>query len=195
MSPRMPAVRPFVALAAVSIVILLLAGAGTAAKDPPAAAPGPHAAHHGAHEMSEAEMQALVDAWFAANPRVGTSAEGTPAVTFRAFSINFDVDNSPTGTPIDTVVIGVGEIVQWQRLIGAHTVTNGLSSSEAGNGTIFDVPLDAANPVFQHLYETPGTFPFYCRTHEDFLMVGVVVVLGAVPTERTSWGALKARSR
>jgi plastocyanin len=151
--------------------------------------------HSSSEEMTEEEMQAWVDAWFAAHPIVGTSAQGTPVVTFRAFSNKFDFDSDMSNTPIDTVVVGVGDIVAWQRLVGAHTVTNGVDSNDPAAGTIFDVPLDSANPVFQHLYDAPGTFPFYCRTHEDFFMQGVVIVVGATPTERTSWGELKVRNR
>jgi plastocyanin len=151
---------------------------------------------HAGHDMSEEAMQRAVDEWFATHPVVGANqATGAPVVTFRVFSSKFDVDGNLSTTPIDTVVIGVGETVEWQRLIGAHTVTDGWDSSAPLNGTMFDVPLDSANPVFQFTYNLAGTFPFYCRTHEDFTMVGVVEVVGAVPTRRTTWGELKANSR
>jgi plastocyanin len=154
------------------------------------------AADHPAHAMSEEEMQRGVDAWFAAHPVVGgKEVTGAPVATFRAFSNKFDADGSLTATPVDTVIIGVGETIQWQRLIGAHTVTNGFTATEPGSGEMIDVPLDAANPVFLYTYEQGGTFPFFCRTHDDLTMVGVVVVIGAVPTVKTSWGGLKALSR
>jgi plastocyanin len=152
--------------------------------------------HHGnAEEMTEEEMQAFVDAWFATHPIVGTSAQGVPVITFRAFSSTFDYDGDLVGTAIDSVVIGVGDIVAWQRLIGAHTVTDGVDSDDSNAATLFDVPLDSANPVFQYQFDVPGRYPFFCRTHEDFFMQGVVIVVGATPTEKASWGELKARSR
>lgn len=154
--------------------------------------------HHdaaSAEAMTEEEMQAWVDAWFAQHPIVGSSAQGVPAITFRAFSLNFDYDSDLVGTPIDSVVIGVGDIVQWQRLIGAHTVTNGVDSNDSNAGTLFDVPLDSANPVFQYQFNAPGRYPFFCRVHEDYAMQGVITVVGATPTEKTSWGRLKVGSR
>jgi len=202
MSPRVPRVPLRILLAACAAILAIGAGSAQRASEakvsPVDSAPVvDHAGmHHAADgEMTEEEMQAFVDAWFAGHPRVGTFAQGEPVITFRAFSLNFDYDSNPTGTPIDSVVIGVGDIVQWQRLIGAHTITNGVDSEDAAAGTLFDQPLDAANPVFQYQYDAPGRFPFFCRTHEDFFMQGVVIVVGATPTEKTTWGELKVKNR
>jgi plastocyanin len=208
MIPRSASSRPSRSLirltfAAIALLAIGLISARHApnAQESLSAGAQPLGAHHGhAHhadeeEMSEEEMQEFVDAWFAANPRVGAYAVGTPVVTFRAFSSTFDYDGDLAGTPIDSVVIGVGDIVAWQRLIGAHTITNGVDSQDSEAATLFDQPLDAANPTFQYQYNTPGRFPFFCRTHEDLNMQGVVTVVGATSTERTTWGGIKARSR
>lgn len=202
MSPRVPRMPMRILLAACAA--LLAIGAASVQRAVDIAAPQARAStvsdHAGMHhsiddEMTEEEMQAFVDAWFAEHPRVGAFAVGTPTITFRAFSLNFDYDSNPTGTPIDSVVIGVGDIVAWQRLIGAHTITSGVDNDDSEAGVLFDQPLDAANPVFQFQYDTPGRFPFFCRVHADFYMQGVVTVVGATPTEKTSFGGLKAQSR
>lgn len=196
-SARMP-MRLVLACAAILAIGAVSAHRATEAKARPLHAV-PASDHdgmsHAGADMSEEDMQAWVDEWFAGNPRVGTFAQGEPVVTFRAFSMNFDYDSNPTGTPVDSVVIGVGDIVQWQRLIGAHTVTSGVESGDPDAGALFDQPLDAANPVFQFQFNTPGRFPFFCRPHESFGMRGVIIVIGATPTDETSWGELKAKHR
>jgi plastocyanin len=108
------------------------------------------------------------------------SATGTPVATFRAFSSKFDLDGDVNGTPTDTAHIMVGETVRWQRLIGTHTVTNGVSSVDPQVGILFDVPLDGTAPIFDYTYNAPGTFPFFCRVHEGLVMNGYVVVESAV---------------
>jgi len=204
MATRVPRLSLRTALA--TLAVLLLIGVATAwraseAKERSAESTtmaGHAGMHHGtssADEMTEEEMQAWVDAWFSAHPVVGNSAQGAPVITFRAFSLNYDYDSDPAGTPIDSVTIGVGDIVAWQRLIGAHTLTNGVDSNDSNAGTLFDVPLDAANPVFQYQFDVPGRYPFFCRVHEQYLMVGVITVVGATPTETKTWGQLKVESR
>lgn len=200
MSPPLPRLPLRVVLAACTAVLVIGAvGAQrvSEAKARPAVPVSDHAGmkHHAGANMSDDEMQAWVDDWFANHPRVGLFAQGTPVVTFRAFSLNYDYDSNPTGTPTDSVVIGVGDIVEWQRVIGAHTITNGVESGDPDAGALFDQPLDAANPVFQFQFNAPGRYPFFCRPHESFNMRGVVIVIGATPTEKTSWGELKAKHR
>jgi plastocyanin len=199
--PRLPLRTVLAAVAAILMIGVVSARRASEAKErsveilPVSGHPGMQ--HNGASatEMTDAEMQAFVDDWYANNARVGTFAQGVPVITFRAFSTAFDLDSNPTGTPIDSVVIGVGDIVEWQRLIGIHTITNGVDSNDAAAGTLFDQPLDAANPVFQYQYDSPGRFPFFCRVHESFQMQGVVIVVGVTPTRTTTWGRLKAESR
>lgn len=202
MSPRLPRLPLRVILAACAAILVIGAvGAQRPSEAKTRAAlgeptPDPSGARqHAGDEMTEEEMQAWLDAWFAEHPPVGAFAVGEPVVTFRAFSLNFDYDSNPTGTPIDSVVIGVGDIVQWQRLLGVHTITNGVDSNDSEAGTLFDQPLDAASPVFQYQYNAPGRYPFFCRLHELYSMQGVIIVVGATPIEKTTFGELKARHR
>lgn len=131
--------------------------------------------------MTDQAMAQWVRDYYATHPEVRpAAAQGTPVVTFKAFSLNFDMDGNVAGTPVDTAYIMVGEIVGWQRLIGSHTVTSGDSSNAVDAGALFDVPLDAANPVFTYQFDQAGTFPFFCRTHEAYNMRGVVIVQAPV---------------
>jgi plastocyanin len=153
---------------------------------------------HGSHEMSQETMQAWVDDFYATNPRVPAepaALQGVFVVEFRSAGTTFDADGDFAGTLIDTVVIGVGETVQWRRLVGIHSVTSGTGLADPEVGLLFDVPHDAASPIFQYTFNDPGTFPFFCRPHVDFDMKGVVIVIGATPTKSTTWGDIKMKSR
>jgi plastocyanin len=155
-------------------------------------------AQHAGHDMSEAAMQAMVDEFYESHPRVPAqpaSVLGAFSVEYLAVGTTFSADGDFVGTLVDTVVIGVGETVQWRRLIGVHTVTSGINAADPQAGLLFDVPLDAATPIFQYTYNLEGTYPFFCRPHEDFDMRGVVIVVGPTPNHSTTWGELKARSR
>jgi plastocyanin len=74
----------------------------------------------------------------------------------------------------NTLTVSKGTTVTWINDDGTlHTVTSG--SPEAGNsGTEFDSSYLAAGKTFQHQFNTPGTFDFYCTLHP--YMTGNVVV-------------------
>jgi plastocyanin len=132
--------------------------------------------HHGADVMSEESMRRWVDDWFATHPRVGVSAaKRTADAVVNASGFRFDADGN-AGTAVDTVKINTGESVQWVRLDGSHTVTNGTGFADPNAGTLFDAPLNAVDDEFIFTFEQPGTYPFFCRPHEAFTMKGVVVV-------------------
>jgi plastocyanin len=141
-----------------------------------------HEEHGAGAPMTDEAMARWVREYYETHPIVRPAAVAgpTPVATFRVLSSDFDLDGNPSGTPVDTAFIMVGEAVAWQRLIGIHTLTNGESSLDPQVGTLFDVPIDAANPVFDYTFTEAGTFPFFCRTHEAFNMRGVVVVETAV---------------
>jgi hypothetical protein len=77
---------------------------------------------------------------------------------------------------VDTAFILTGQSVLWRLFAGTHTVTNGTGSGDGSAGTLFDVPLQPGNSTFVFQFNSPGTFPFFCRFHEAFNMRGVVVV-------------------
>lgn len=136
-----------------------------------------HENHDAGAPMTNEAMAQWVSEYYAQHPIVRpAAATGTPVATFRAFSSDFDLDSNPSGTPVDTAFIMVGETVRWQRLIGIHTVTNGDGDSDPNAGSLFDVPHDASNPVFDFTFTSAGMFPFFCRVHESINMRGVVVV-------------------
>lgn len=137
-----------------------------------------HEEHGGGAPMTDEAMARWVREFYETHPivRPATAAGPTPVATFRALSADFDLDSNPSGTPVDTAFILVGETVRWQRLLGIHTLTSGQSSGDIDAGSLFDVPLDAVNTIFDYTFQQAGTFPFFCRPHEGLDMRGVVVV-------------------
>ena len=76
------------------------------------------------------------------------------------------------------VVINQGESVEWVLGSGIHTTTNGVSSDPAHSpGSLWDEPIDGANPSFTYQFNTPGYYPFFCRPHELSGLNGSVQVL------------------
>lgn len=72
------------------------------------------------------------------------------------------------------LTIQAGDIVQWNWSAGFHTVTSGPPCSPDG---LFDAPLDPSHPNFSHLFDTPGTYPYFCRPHCLMGMTGTIIVV------------------
>ena len=129
--------------------------------------------------MSEDAMRRWVDDWFSKHPVVGRSSLAAVAAdTFLvgpAARLQFDSDGN-LATQVDTANILVGQAIQWHWISGSHTITNGTGSLDPQAGSLFDTPSTSLAPDFQFTFNSTGTFPFFCRTHEGFNMKGVVVV-------------------
>jgi plastocyanin len=96
-------------------------------------------------------------------------AAGVAAETHVVQVMNFQF--SPRDLTINT-----GDIVRWQWVSGVHTTTNGLGSSDAAAGTLWDEIMSSGNQVFERQFNDPGTFPFFCRPHEFGDMKGTIIV-------------------
>ena len=91
-----------------------------------------------------------------------------------------------------TIEVEVGEAVTWTvtKSIGeAHSVTAG-KPGETGAPPLFDSGIETLNDdgsTYEHVFDAPGTFDYYCTVHPD-VMKGVVEVLevseGPVSTEK-----------
>ena len=157
-------------------IALLLATAGSARAD------------HDHAAMSDAAMREAMADWFRMHPEHGRDLApgtvlGAPADTFRATSspsFRFDTDGNLSTTQ-DSVTIFVGESILWLLVNGAHTVTSGIPG-QPGNGTLFNVSLDALHTTFTFTYPNEGRFPFFCSPHSS-TMRGVVKVQSLVGVE------------
>ncbi|MGD8684112.1 MAG: cupredoxin domain-containing protein [Chloroflexota bacterium] len=102
------------------------------------------------------------------------------------------IDEGPTGGPppmeatvtlIDesyqppALEVAAGATVTWENIDGDddHTVT-------ANDGT-FNSGVLPAGSAFEHTFDAPGTYPYFCAIHPE--MVGTITVVGdaAAPTE------------
>ena len=101
-------------------------------------------------------------------------------------NVIFNSDGKTT-TPIDTARIQTGQAILWKWVTGIHTTTNGTGSTDPAAGTLWDQSMTTSAREFAFTFNTPGTYPFFCRVHESFDMRGVVVVTDPVavpPNER-----------
>jgi hypothetical protein len=66
--------------------------------------------------------------------------------------------------------------VRWVWSAGSHTVTSGTGGADPNAGSLFDAPLTSASTTFQYVFNTAGTYPYFCRPHESFGMTGTITV-------------------
>jgi plastocyanin len=76
-----------------------------------------------------------------------------------------------------------GSTVEWTVSGGAHSVTayhpnNDRSMRMPEGGASFDSGVLESGETFEHTFETPGVFNYYCTPHEGLGMVGLVIVDG-----------------
>ena len=72
-----------------------------------------------------------------------------------------------------SVIIQSGDKVKWINSDEeVHTVTSGLGSEDSGKQ--FDSGLLSANQTFEHTFDKPGTYNYYCSVHP--IMTGLVNV-------------------
>jgi len=77
-----------------------------------------------------------------------------------------------------------GATVAWEWTSGSHSVTsyhpdNADHSLRVPSETsAFDSGVESAEATFEHTFETPGVYNYYCTPHEGLGMVGLVIVEG-----------------
>ena len=70
-----------------------------------------------------------------------------------------------------------GDVVRWVWEGGIHTTTSGVGGPDG----LWDAPIDSANTSFQHTFNTPGTFYYFCRFHIALGMNGSITVSSNFP--------------
>jgi plastocyanin len=71
----------------------------------------------------------------------------------------------------------VGDTIQWLRINGSHTVTNGTSPFLPSAGTLFNANLNSTTTTFSYVVTALGTIPYFCTPHFSFNMLGTINVL------------------
>jgi plastocyanin len=78
------------------------------------------------------------------------------------------------------IEIQAGDTVRWEWMEAFHTVNSGVngvpdgSFCSPGNLSCDNNPTSPMGAVYEKMFDTPGTFPYYCRIHSG--MEGVLVV-------------------
>jgi plastocyanin len=159
------------------VLAIALSSALVPLAHPPAPSAAPAAHDH--MNMSAADMQAKIDAWFAKHPETQSAKPlADPVDTFFAGDYYFDNNGDGANGP-DTAFIQPGDAVLWQWVEGSHTTTNGTDPDDPDAGTIWNHNLNMVSPSYVQVFPNEGTYPFYCLPH-FFYMYGVVVVQQAV---------------
>lgn len=110
---------------------------------------------------------------------------GIPGCSKNNYGTNSS-SNSNTGTPPanevysqgnsfgpKSITVSTGTTIKWTNKDNTlHTVTSGTPGSP--NGT-FDSGNLGNGATFSYTFNTKGTFPYYCKLHQD-TMTGTVVV-------------------
>lgn len=103
------------------------------------------------------------------------------------------VDETTLRFKPDTLVIHVGDIVQWVNPAGnimGHTSTSGTGSGDPNSGKHWNLGPFGPGTSVQHRFTGPGTYPYYCIPHELSGMKAQIIVLNAV--DATGTGAKAA---
>jgi plastocyanin len=70
------------------------------------------------------------------------------------------------------VNVGVGEKVTWSFDAAGHTTTSDRAQPESWDS---GAQVESQGATFEHIFNTPGRFTYYCRPHASFMKGAVVV--------------------
>ena len=75
----------------------------------------------------------------------------------------------------DPITVKAGTTVTFENLDATvHTITAGTRAKPAPEQ--FDGKMEPTTGSFEHTFETPGTYPYFCSLHSGDGMTGEVVV-------------------
>ncbi len=87
-------------------------------------------------------------------------------------------DHDPRFDPPTTTIV-VGDTIRFVSVSGDHTVTSGTGSDDPVSGQLFDADMPEGDE-FLRVFNTVGTFNYYCIPHEVDGMTGQVIVNAAI---------------
>jgi plastocyanin len=103
-------------------------------------------------------------------PAATASASPAPGASAAAATVDLTGASFAPGS----VTIKVGQKVRWVWRSGMHNVVSGKSCSP--DGKFSSGNLQTAPATFEHTFDAPGTYDYYCDPHCGMGMVGKVVV-------------------
>jgi plastocyanin len=112
-----------------------------------------------------------------------TSVQGQPAPA-ATVEMDFHSFDPPS------VTIKAGQAVLWRNngMLVWHTVTcdpnlaqNQVDVAMPDGAKPFDSGKVSPGEAFEHVFDVPGTYKYFCQPHESHGMLGVVIVQPATP--------------
>ena len=120
------------------------------------------------------------------------AVSGVPSATSTIFDVTVAPGGGFTFDP-STVNISVGDTVRWTWAFSGHSVSSGphcvpdsqfCSPNDMG---CFPGTLSNMGTVYQHTFNTPGSYSYICIAHCSLGMTGVVNVTGSCA--QSGWSA------
>jgi plastocyanin len=117
----------------------------------------------------------------AATPEQTTPQKAPPLRAARQVEVRLTCatgdDQAPCAFRPDDVTVAAGGMVRWVNDDATfHTVTSTASPHLRRPSGRFHGVLDAAGETFTVMFAEPGSYPYYCQPHAEF-MAGIVRVV------------------
>jgi plastocyanin len=114
-------------------------------------------------------------------PEQATSQQAPPLWAARQVEVHLTCatgdDESPCAFRPNDVTVAAGGVVRWVNDDATfHTVTSTASPQVRRPNGRFHGVLDAAGETFTVTFAEPGSYPYYCQPHAEF-MAGIVRVM------------------
>src|ERR687886_752696 len=123
---------------------------------------------------NEPSVQTLISAGASSSNTTNQTSQPTATLSTASNATEVKIIGDEVKEPYipGSIIIESGEKVRWvNNDVEAHSVTSGLESS-ADRGKLFDSGLLNANQTFEHTFDKPGTYNYYCTVHP--IMTGLV---------------------
>ncbi len=115
------------------------------------------------------------------SPPAATPEQSTPQRHSRQVEVHLTCETGDDAAPCafrpDDVTVTAGGVVRWVNDDATfHTVTSTAGQEVRRPSGRFHGVLDAAGQTFIVRFAEPGSYPYYCQPHAEF-MAGVVRVV------------------
>jgi plastocyanin len=122
------------------------------------------------------------------NGQLSAAPDGAVVVTGGTYEVKVGA-NGFTFTP-STLNITISDTVHWTWVGFGHTVTSGVDNAgictadsmfcDTNDTNCATAPALSPPSTYSHIFNRVGTFPYFCRIHCGFGMVGTINVAPAV---------------
>jgi plastocyanin len=160
-------------------VMLAMATTGCESTSTPGTDASTGGSDSGTDASTAVDAQAAVDAPMASTALHGCDeADFVDRTTGPADSRMIMVPRGTNTFDFPCMTIRAGQAVMFMWSFGPHPLAPGVAPGETGEGTEpSPIEPQTMGALYEPVFETPGTYPFYCTSHAAGGMVGVVRVI------------------